>query len=103
MRSPHLEAGTTFACPLEWWNGRETHIVLQGGRDDTGVWQSHTRNILADYDKAVGDRVATRPTRIVGVWFISVGAFGRTTPDTKYANVVLRSSGRNVEVFGSGR
>jgi hypothetical protein len=99
MRSPHLEAGTHFACPLDWWNTRETHIVLQGGRDDVGVWQSHTRKILADYDMAVGGRVATRPTRIVGVWFISVGAFGRTTPDTKYANVVVRSGGRSVEMF----
>ncbi|HUP23191.1 MAG TPA: DUF3047 domain-containing protein [Thermoanaerobaculia bacterium] len=99
LRSPHLEAGTSFACPLAWWNTRETHIVLQGGRDDLGVWQRHTRNLLDDYDMAVGDRVATRPTRIVGVWFISVGAFGGTTPDTKYANVVLRSGGRSVEVF----
>jgi hypothetical protein len=103
MRSPHLETGTSFACPLEWWNTRETHLVLQGGREGLGVWQSHTRNILTDYEMAVGERVATRPTRIVGVWFISVGAFGRTVPDTKYANVVVRTGGRSVEVLGGGR
>jgi hypothetical protein len=101
MRSPHLEAGTSFACPLDWWNTRETHIVLQGGREGLGEWQRHTRNLLDDYEMAVGDRVATRPTRIVGVWFISVGAFGGTTPDTKWANVVVRSGGKSVEVFGT--
>jgi hypothetical protein len=39
----------------------------------------------------------------VGVWFISVGIFGGTTPDTKYANVVLRSGGQTVDLFGDGR
>jgi hypothetical protein len=100
MRSPHLEAGTMFRCPLQWWDRRETHLVLQGGREDVGVWQSHTRRILDDYERAVGGKP---PTRIVGVWFISVGVFGGTTPDTKYANVVLRSGGQTVDVFGGPR
>ncbi len=97
MRSPHLEAVTAFGCPLEWWDGRETHIVLQGGRADVGVWQSHTRNVLADYEMAVGGEL---PQRIVGVWFISVGVFAQTTADTKYKAVVLRSgSGEELQVF----
>jgi hypothetical protein len=96
MRSPHLEAGTSFRCPLDWWDQRETHIVLQGGRDGVGEWQSHTRQILADYESAVGGEP---PRRIVGVWFISVGFFGGTTADTKYANVVLRSGRESLEIF----
>jgi hypothetical protein len=99
MRSPHLEAGTMFRCPLPWWDQRETHIVLSGGRDGLGEWQQHTRRILDDYEKAVG---GVPPTRIVGVWFISVGIFDGTTPDTKYANVVLRSGGQTVDIFGDG-
>ena len=34
-------------------------------------------------------------------YFLSpAAAFDRTTPDTKYANVVLRSGGKTVDVFG---
>ncbi len=96
MRSPYLEAVTSFRCPLPWWDRRETHIVLQSGREDVGVWQSHTRKILDDYEMAVG---GDPPERVVGVWFISVGVFGGTTADTKYVDVVLRSGGRELEVF----
>lgn len=96
MRSPHLEAITSFRCPLDWWDQRETHIVLQGGRDDVGIWQSHTRPVLEDYMMSVGGEP---PQRIVGVWFISVGVFDGTTADTKYSDVVLRTGERRVEIF----
>ena len=96
MRSATVPAGTSFRCPLNWWDERETHIVLESGRDGLGAWSSHTRNIAADYDRAVSGE---RPTRIVGVWFISVGAFGNTLADATFADVTIETDGRTVEVF----
>ncbi|HVS66078.1 MAG TPA: hypothetical protein VMT85_21545, partial [Thermoanaerobaculia bacterium] len=46
-------------------------------------------------DRAVGGR---RPQRIVGVWLISVGAFGGELADATFADVTVRSGGSAVEV-----
>lgn len=96
MWSGHVAAGTTFRCPLRWWDQRETHIVLQSGSQGLGDWHTHTRRIAADYDLAVG---GVRPKRIVGVWFISVGAFGDRLADTHFANVTVQSAGMGVDLF----
>jgi len=96
MWGTHVAAGTSFRCPLRWWDERETHIVLQSGNQGLGEWFTHTRKIAEDYDKAVGGR---RPQRIMGVWLISVGAFGGELADATFADVTVRSGGRAVEVF----
>ncbi len=96
MWSGHVDAGTSFRCPLPWWDQRETHIVLQSGAEGLGEWVTHTRNIARDYDRAVGGK---RPERIVGVWFIANGAFGQTTPDATFANVTLLSGARQTAIF----
>ena len=81
---------------MTWWDQRETHLVLQSGREGLGEWFTHTRRIADDYDRAVGGE---RPRRIVGLWFISVGAFGGELADATFANVTVRSGGRTVSVF----
>ncbi len=96
MRARDVPAGTDFRCPLPWWDQRETHIVIESGERGLGEWARHTRRIAADYDRAVG---GTRPRRIVGVWFISVGAFGGQKADATFANVTLRSGSRTIELF----
>ncbi|HVS15689.1 MAG TPA: DUF3047 domain-containing protein [Thermoanaerobaculia bacterium] len=96
MGSGHLAAETAFRCPLRWWDQRETHLVIDSGSEGLGEWRRHRRNVTADYLHAVGGEL---PGRVVGVWFISVGAFGGGTADATWANVVIRSHGTVTEVF----
>jgi hypothetical protein len=96
LRAAHLPAGTQFHCPLEWWDSRETHHVLEGAEAPLGQWTSHTRNVLADYTSAVGREA---PTRIVGVWFIANSLFGRQRAAASFANVVISDGGEQVNIF----
>ncbi len=97
MWGTHVPAGTSFHCPLRWWDERETHIVLQSGTEGLGRWYNHSRPIAEDYDDAVGGE---RPKRIVGLWFISVGAFGGGLADATFADVTVRSGDREIRIFG---
>ena len=54
--SNSLEAEHSFRCPLEWWDQRETHIVLQSGSAGLGQWFSHRRPVKLDYLNAVGGK-----------------------------------------------
>lgn len=92
--SPHLDAGTEFTCPLPWWDQRETHIAVQSGELGLGEWHSHTRQVLSDYESAVGGEV---PSRIVGVWFINSGVFGDHPGEAIFADVEV-TNGKVVTV-----
>jgi hypothetical protein len=94
--STSLEPGSSFTCPLPWWNERETHIVLQSGEEGLGAWYRHRRGVRADYRKAVGGEA---PKRIVGVWFIVNSLFGRQPAQAYFANVVISSAGEETAVF----
>ncbi len=96
MWSPELAAGTHFGCPLEWWDSRETHYVLQSGSEGLGDWHSHTRNILSDYEASID---LPAPERIVGVWFIANSLFGRQVGAASFANVVISSDQSETRVF----
>ena len=94
--SRELEPEQTFRCPLFWWDQRETHIVLQSGTEGLGEWQSHKRNILADYMKAVGGEA---PARIVGVWLIGVSIAGQTPGEAAFANAKINSTAGELYIF----
>jgi hypothetical protein len=94
--SGHLEAGTSFTCPLPWWDQRETHMVLQRGPEGLGAWHEHSRTIAEDYRNAVGGPLRGR---IVGVWFINAGLFGGPGGEALFANVAVHDMGERVEVF----
>ena len=94
--SASLEPEQSFRCPLEWWDERETHIVLQSGSEGLGQWFSHRRPLRADYLRAVGGEA---PNRIVGVWFIANSLFGRQPAEALFSNVVLRDGDETVPVF----
>lgn len=94
--SDHLAAGTSFRCPLPWWDQRETHMVLQHGQQGLGGWHSHSRPVAADYAEAVG---GTMPQRIVGVWFINAGLFGGPGGEAVFANAIIRDGEQRIEVF----
>ncbi len=98
MRSVSLPAGSHFHCPLPWWDTRETHFVLQSGAAGLGEWSSHTRNVLADYEAAVG---RDPPSRIVGVWFIGNSVFGRRRAAASFADVAIIDGDQRVNIFSA--
>lgn len=92
--SAALAIGTSFRCPIPWWDQRETHIVVRSGADGLGTWQHESRGVRADYAAAVGDP----PTRIVGVWLIGVSCFTHGHGHTDFADIVLRDDTTRVVV-----
>jgi hypothetical protein len=96
MWSKELEAESHFGCPLEWWDSRETHYVLQSGSEGLGNWHSHTRNILTDYEASID---LPAPERIVGVWFIANSLFGRQPAVASFAEVIISSEQGETAIF----
>ena len=94
--SNSLEPERSFRCPLEWWDQRETHIVLQSGTEGLGQWFSHRRPVKLDYLNAVGGEA---PSRIVGVWFIANSLFGRQLGEAIFSNVVLHDGNAELRIF----
>jgi len=96
FHSRELAPGTHFRCPLPGWDTRETHIVLESGKEGLGNWTTHARPVRADYLEAVGGEA---PKRIVAVWFIANSFFGKQPGEAYFANVKLSDGERTVEVF----
>lgn len=96
MWAKHIDADQSFRCPLDWWDQRETHIVLQSGATGLDEWHTHTRPLKADYLDAVGGDV---PKRIVGVWFIANSLFGRQLGEAAFADVTIKDGDTRVSVF----
>jgi hypothetical protein len=72
--SVNLPAGTTFRCPIPWWDRHETHVVARTGTGELGAWMNESKPVQAAYRDAVGGDL---PRRIVGVWLISLSPFQR--------------------------
>jgi len=91
--SAALPVGTSFRCPLSWWDKYETHLVARSGASELGRWISEEKPILEDYRKAVGGAV---PQRAVGVWLIAVSAFQRGLGQAAYREMQLKTRGGNL-------
>jgi hypothetical protein len=91
--SAALPVGTSFRCPLSWWDKYETHIVARSGASELGRWISEEKPILEDYRKAVGGAI---PKRAVGVWLIAVSAFQRGRGQAAYRDIQLNTRGINL-------
>jgi hypothetical protein len=89
MWSAALPVGKVFACPLPWWDKRETHQVVRSGPSDLGRWIDEERPILSDYTGAIGERA---PARVVGVWLIALSCFQRGFGSCDYARIALRGA-----------
>jgi hypothetical protein len=96
--SRELEPSTIFACPLEWWNERETHMILQSGPDGLGEWFTHVRNISDDYQAGVNHDL---PERITAVWFIANNAFAFQPAEAYFANVTIQNGQGEISVFAN--
>jgi hypothetical protein len=94
--SRELAPDTIFACPLPWWDERETHMVLQSGRAGLGDWFTHVRNIIEDYEAGVEHGI---PDRITAVWFIANNAFAGQPAEAYFANVTTRNRGGEIGAF----
>ncbi len=91
--SAGLPVGSSFRCPISWWDKHETHIVRRSGPQGLGQWTSEDQVILPDYQKAVGGEV---PKRIIGVWLIALSAFQRRIGQAAYRDIQLKNSDRSV-------
>ena len=94
--SKEIEVGSHFACPLPGWVFRETHIVARSGEKELGKWLTEEKNILADYQQAIGGEL---PKRITGVWLIGVGIFKKVAGAGAFGGIVLTNDAQHLRVF----
>lgn len=85
--SRNLPIDSHYACPLEAWDFRETHVVARSGEADIGKWLAEEKNVMADYRRAVGGEL---PTRITGVWLIGVGIFKKVRGAGAFGDIEIR-------------
>ncbi len=88
--SAAMPVGSVFRCPISYWNGRETHMVVRSGTERLGEWISEERNVWDDYIRAIG----TPPAAIVAVWLIAVSIFGHTDAYCEYSALELAADRR---------
>ncbi len=93
--SADLPVGTSFACPLPWWDKRETHMIVRSGTEDLGRWLDEERPIGEDYARAISGPL---PSRIVGVWLIALSCFQRGYGACDYAKIKLRGYASEVGI-----
>jgi hypothetical protein len=85
--SINLPAGTTFRCPIPWWDRHETHVVARTGTEQLGFWVAESKLVQAGYRDAVGGDL---PRRIVGIWLISLSPFQRGVAAWDCRDIELR-------------
>lgn len=91
--SSALPVGTSFHCPLPWWDRRETHLVVRSGGGELGKWLDEERAPLADYRAIIGDPA---PSRVVSVWLISVSVFQQGRGACDYSGISVGNGDRAV-------
>lgn len=89
MWSAALPEGKVFACPLPWWDKRETHQVVRSDLAKLGQWLEEDQRVLDDYERAIGGEL---PKRIVAVWLIANSAFQGRKGVCSYARIKIKSA-----------
>jgi len=103
--SATLAPETFYACPLDNWKDKETHLVVRSGHEGLSRWQREDRNLYADYRRAIHERAtrahadAAMPARVVRVWFIAVSLFQRNTGRCEYAGIRLSNGDETIAVL----
>lgn len=95
MWSYGLDRGTMFRCPIPGWDAIETHVVQRSGTKDLGKWLSESRDVTADYKKAVGGKAK----KVIQVWFIANSIFQRGFGECEYSDIVLKSNKKTTVVL----
>lgn len=91
-----LPEGFAYACPLEHWRRRETHIVVRTGFGDLGRWVHDERGVLADHQAAIG---GSPPTRVVRSWLLSGSLFQAGTARAEFGRMELVDGDRVIRVL----
>jgi hypothetical protein len=84
-----------YACPLDNWKDKETHLVIRSGPDELGSWLQEDRDLAADYQRTIGQPA----TRVVRIWFIAVSLFQRRTGRCQYADIRLSDGEQTLTVL----
>ncbi|SIN83946.1 Protein of unknown function [Parasphingorhabdus marina DSM 22363] len=84
MWSAELPEEFVFQCPLDGWCDRETHWVVRSGTDGLGNWHSETRDLWADYPRAIPGE---RPKKVVKVWLIANSIFARNRAAANFRRI----------------
>lgn len=92
--SSTLEPERSFHCPISFWRNRETHLVVRSGAGQLGQWVNEERNLLRDYERAVGPA----PSRIVAVWLIAVSIFQHGQGRCEYRAIELVNGSETLRV-----
>jgi hypothetical protein len=98
--SASLAPETWYACPLENWKDKETHLVIRSGHADLGRWHPEERNVYDDYHRTIAPRALGRPAaRITRIWFIAVSLFQRNTGRCHYAEIRVSNAAEAATVL----
>lgn len=95
MWSAQLPENTIFQCPLPWWDQRETHWVVRNTQSGLARWHEEQRNILEDYQQAIGGPI---PERVVAVWLIANSAFQNGHGRCYYRGINLKDANGTVAI-----
>ncbi len=87
MWSSELPEEFVFQGPLDGWCDLETHWVVRSGQDGLGQWQDESRDLWADYPRAIPGEM---PKRTVKVWLIANSIFGRNRAGAKFRNIKMQ-------------
>jgi hypothetical protein len=90
-----LPEGTTFRCPIPWWDRHETHVVARSGTLHLGLWTSESKPVMADYLEHIGGEV---PSHVIGVWLISLSPFQRAAAEWDCRQIELRTAGKTLRI-----
>jgi hypothetical protein len=91
-----LPEGFAYACPLEHWRRRETHIVVRTGFAELGRWVHDERCVFADHQAAIG---GPPPARVVRSWLLSGSLFQAGTARATFGRMELVDGDRVIRVI----
>lgn len=98
--SAELPEGRIYECPLPTWADKETHWVLRSGPEGLGQWCAESRDLYADYEKAIAARRGVpMPARIVKVWLIAVSLFQQGEGRCEYKDIRITQNGVDTKVL----
>ncbi len=97
--SSSLQPGLAYRCPLPFWRGRETHVVVRSGVQELGAWLDEERPLLADHAAAIG---GPAPQSVVAVWLIANSTIQRRPGVCHYADIELAAGHERISVSGDG-
>lgn len=86
--STELPVGKVFRCPLPVWDKVETHMVVDSGAKDLGIWNEMQREIASDYTDHIGGKAKA----ISHIWLLAITPFQRRRGACRYADISVETA-----------